>query len=52
MKTFVLNGWAANEHAWDLCAFVRDRIFSYVEQLDGLPEKAIEAETGKVLLVG
>ena len=52
MRTFVTNGWAANEHAWDLCAFVRDRIFSYVEQLDGLPEKAIEAETGKVLLVG
>ena len=52
MKTFVLNGWAANEHAWDLCAFARDRIFSYVEQLDGLPERAVAAESGKVMLVG
>ncbi len=52
MRTFVTNGWAANEHAWDLCAFGRDRIFSYVEQLDGLPEKAIEEDDGKVLLVG
>jgi len=52
MKTFVLNGWAANEHAWDLCAFTRDRVFSYVEQLDGLPENAIAGEDDCVLLVG
>ena len=52
MKTFVLNGWAANGHAWDLCEFARDRIFSYVDQLDSLPEKAIEEGSGKVLLVG
>ena len=52
MKTFVLNGWAANEHAWDLCEFPRDRVFSYAEQLDGLPEKAIEGEASRVLLVG
>jgi len=52
MKTFVLNGWAANEHAWDLCAFERDRVFSYVEQLDGAPEGAISAEHDPVMLVG
>ena len=51
MKVFVLNGWAASERAWDLCSFPRERIFSYVEQLDGLPEKAI-AEDGRVVLVG
>ena len=44
MKTFVLNGWSASEQAWDLCAFPRDRVFSYVEQLEGLPEKAVEEE--------
>ncbi len=37
--------------AWDLCAFSRDRVFSYVEQLEGLPEKAVEAED-EVVLVG
>lgn len=51
MRVFVLNGWAASERAWDLCSFPRERIFSYVEQLDGLPEKAI-AEDGRVVLVG
>ena len=28
----VLNGWAASEHAWDLCKFRRDRIVSYLEE--------------------
>jgi len=51
VKTFVLNGWSASEQAWDLCAFPRDRVFSYVEQLEGLPEKAVEAED-EVVLVG
>ena len=51
MKTFVLNGWSASEQAWDLCAFPRDRVFSYVEQLEGLPEKSVEAED-EVVLVG
>ena len=51
MKTFVLNGWAASPHAWDLCRFRRDRLFSYVEQLDGEPERALAAEDS-VLLVG
>jgi pimeloyl-ACP methyl ester carboxylesterase len=52
MKTFVLNGWSASEHAWDLCTFPRERIFSYVEQLDGKPEEAMRAETDGAVLVG
>ena len=52
MKTFVLNGWSASEHAWDLCLFPRERIFSYVEQLDGKPEEAMRAERDGVVLVG
>ncbi len=71
---FVLNGWAASPHAWDLCRFMRPqqvaalptgttgvspveksaaipRLFSYVEQLDGLPEQALEA-TDRCILVG
>ena len=51
MKTFVLNGWAASEHAWDLCTFRRDRVFSYVEQLDGAPEAAMRG-TDAAILVG
>ena len=51
IKTFVLNGWSASEHAWDLCRFARDRIFSYVEQLDGAPEAALREESD-VILVG
>ena len=55
---FVLNGWAASPHAWDLCKFIRPRqsaalprLFSYVEQLDGLPEQAME-KTERCVLVG
>ena len=48
---FVLNGWAASPHAWDLCRFTRTRLFSYVEQLDGAPEKAIE-NVESCILVG
>ena len=55
---FVLNGWAASPHAWDLCRFMRPqqvaalpRLFSYVEQLDGEPEKAIE-NVERCILVG
>ena len=51
VKTFVLNGWAASEQAWDLCRFPRDRIFSYIEQLDGEPEKAMR-EVDAAVLVG
>ena len=48
---FVLNGWAASPHAWDLCQFEYQRLFSYVEQLDGEPEKAIE-NVERCILVG
>ena len=47
----VLNGWAASPHAWDLCRFPRERVFSYVEQLDGGPEKALEGKE-RCILVG
>ena len=50
MKVFVLNGWAANEHAWDLCMFPRERIFSYTELLDGEAEKVLDAEDEFVLV--
>ena len=50
-KVFVLNGWAAGEAAWSLCKFRRERVFSYVEQLDGEPEKVI-ANEDDVVLVG
>lgn len=53
---FVLNGWAASPRAWDLCAFVRRapgcRLFSYLDQLDGLAARALEAAGRPVLLVG
>ena len=49
-KVFGLNGWAASEEAWSLCRFRRERVFSYVEQLDGEPEKVIAAEDGVVLV--
>ena len=71
---FVLNGWAASPHAWDLCGFMRPRgsaalptgttgvspvensvarprLFGYVEQLDGEPERAIE-NVERCILVG
>ena len=50
-SVFVLNGWAASPQAWDLCRFERARLFSYVEQLDGEPEKAIE-NVERCILVG
>ena len=52
IKTYVLNGWAASERAWDLCRFRRDRVFSYVEQLDGRPAGALGAEQDGAVLVG
>lgn len=57
LRVFVFNGWAASPHAWDLCTFVSRipgcRLFSYVDQLDGLPERAFgEAQKTRHLLVG
>jgi len=51
LPVLVLNGWAASPHAWDLCRFPRTRVFSYVEQLDGEPEKTMEGAE-RVVLVG
>ncbi len=51
METWILNGWAASADAWSLCGFERSRLFSYTDQLDGLPEKALEA-ADSVVLVG
>lgn len=51
MKCFVLNGWAASPDAWNLCKFPRERIFSYIEQLDGEAERAL-AECDGAVLVG
>ena len=50
MKLFVLNGWAASPAAWSRCAFRRDALFGYVDQLDGLPERALEATDAAVLV--
>ena len=50
MKVFVLNGWASNSHAWDFCGFPRERIFSYVELLDGVAEEVLRNENEFVLV--
>ena len=50
-RTLVFNGWAAGPETWARCSFPRDRVFSYVEQLDGLPEKAL-ADFDAAVLVG
>lgn len=51
MRVLVFNGWAAGPEAWELTEFPRDWTFSYIEQLDGLPEKIME-EFDEVVLVG
>lgn len=50
MKTFVLNGWSASAAAWDLCTFEKAAIFSYTDQLAGLPEAALATEDAAVLV--
>lgn len=50
MKTFVLNGWSASAAAWDLCTFEKAAIFSYTDQLAGLPEAALATEDAVVLV--
>lgn len=55
----VFNGWAASPQAWDLCSFMKcaapdgrpPRLYSYTDQLDGVPESDF-AEGGRYLLVG
>jgi len=51
VKCLVFNGWAAGPETWDLCTFPRDRLFDYLEQLDGLPEREMD-DTDEAVLVG
>ena len=44
IQVLVLNGWAASPRAWDLCRFRRTALFSYLDQLDGVPERFIAEE--------
>lgn len=50
MKVFVLNGWVASPDAWRACMFPKDRIFDYIEALDGLARDAFMAEDRSVLV--
>ena len=52
MKTFVLNGWAASTQAWKNCAFTKDRIYSYVQLLDGEFRRDISQLQEGVVCVG
>lgn len=50
MKRFVFNGWAAGPEMWNLCSFERDRVFDYVELLDGAADAALESSDGAVVV--
>ena len=50
-KVLVFNGWAAGPEAWLLTTFPRDWTFSYIEELDGLPDQVIQ-DSDEVILVG
>jgi pimeloyl-[acyl-carrier protein] methyl ester esterase len=50
VKTFVLNGWASSQEAWNLCLFERERIFTCTELLDGVAEDVLEKEKEFVLV--
>ena len=51
MLVAVFNGWAAGAETWELCSFRRDWLFSYIEELDGLPSQVLsEAQDGAVLV--
>lgn len=55
MKLMILNGWAASPHAWDLCCCAVGpgvRLYSYLEQLEGIPEKELEESKEKVVVMG
>lgn len=51
MRVLVFNGWAAGPEAWLLTTFPRDWTFSYIEELDGLPDRVMN-EFDEVVLVG
>ena len=50
-KVLVFNGWAAGPEAWLLTTFPRDWTFSYIEELDGLPDQVMQ-DSDEVILVG
>ncbi len=50
-KVFILNGWSASPEAWQLCTFKYDRLFSYVDIMEGLPREMIK-QCDKAVLVG
>ena len=55
MKLMILNGWAASPHAWDLCCCADGphvRMFSYLDQINGFPERALEESKEKVVIMG
>ena len=56
MRIVVLNGWAASPEAWSLCRSlcgnVGARVFSYVEQMDGEPERFMDSLDGRAVVVG
>ncbi len=52
MTVLVFNGWAAGPETWALTTFPRDWTFSYLESLDGLPEKVADELGGPFVLVG
>lgn len=51
MRVLVFNGWAAGPEAWLFTTFPRDWTFSYIEELDGLPDRVM-SEFDEVVLVG
>jgi len=50
MRCLVFNGWAAGPEIWARCTFAYDRLFDYIEQLDGVPEKVMETLDETVLV--
>lgn len=50
MRCLVFNGWAVGPEVWARCTFAYDRLFDYVEQLDGVPEQVMETLDETVLV--
>ena len=46
----MFNGWAAGPEIWERSRFHCERMFSYVDQLDGLPESELSRRGGAVLV--
>ena len=50
--TVIFNGWAAGPDIWNACRFKWDRLFSYLDQLDGEPARFFSEISGSVIVVG